>query len=41
MSTIRVYEPALCCNTGACGPDAEAGTVIRTPPQAIHENVRC
>ena len=21
MSTIHVYEPAMCCNTGVCGPD--------------------
>ena len=21
MSTIEVYEPALCCSTGVCGPD--------------------
>ncbi|MDU5340457.1 MAG: arsenic metallochaperone ArsD family protein, partial [Cutibacterium avidum] len=21
MPTIRVYEPALCCNTGVCGAD--------------------
>ncbi|MCB2176469.1 MAG: arsenite efflux transporter metallochaperone ArsD [Actinomycetales bacterium] len=21
MSTIEVFEPALCCNTGVCGPD--------------------
>ncbi len=23
MSTIRVYEPALCCNTGVCGTDVD------------------
>ena len=22
-ATIRVYEPALCCNTGVCGPDVD------------------
>ncbi|HZL04180.1 MAG TPA: arsenic metallochaperone ArsD family protein, partial [Coriobacteriia bacterium] len=21
MSTIKVFEPALCCSTGVCGPD--------------------
>lgn len=21
MSTIEVYEPAMCCSTGVCGPD--------------------
>ncbi len=21
MPSIRVFEPALCCNTGVCGPD--------------------
>jgi protein-tyrosine-phosphatase len=24
---IRVYEPALCCNTGVCGPDVDEGLV--------------
>jgi len=23
VPTIRVYEPALCCNTGVCGPDLD------------------
>ena len=23
MRTIRVYEPALCCNSGVCGPDVD------------------
>jgi hypothetical protein len=23
MPTIRVFEPALCCNTGVCGPDVD------------------
>ncbi|QQY14745.1 arsenic metallochaperone ArsD family protein [Cutibacterium avidum] len=41
MPSIRVFEPARCCNTEACGPDAETGPVARTPPQAIHENVKC
>jgi len=24
MPTIRVYDPAMCCSTGVCGPDADA-----------------
>lgn len=24
---IRVFEPALCCNTGVCGPDVDAALV--------------
>ncbi|MGB8384911.1 MAG: arsenite efflux transporter metallochaperone ArsD [Dermatophilaceae bacterium] len=27
MRTIRVYEPALCCNTGVCGPDVDQALV--------------
>jgi hypothetical protein len=27
MRTIRVYEPALCCNTGVCGGDPDQGLV--------------
>lgn len=27
MSTIRVFEPALCCNTGVCGPDVDQSLV--------------
>lgn len=27
MRTIRVYEPALCCSTGVCGPDVDQGLV--------------
>lgn len=27
MPTIRVYEPALCCNTGVCGPDVDQALV--------------
>ena len=27
MRTIRVYEPALCCNTGVCGPDVDESLV--------------
>jgi len=23
MTTIRVFEPALCCSTGVCGPDLD------------------
>ena len=23
MPVIRVFEPALCCNTGVCGPDLD------------------
>jgi hypothetical protein len=24
MPTIQIYEPALCCPTGVCGPDPDA-----------------
>jgi len=27
MTSIHVYEPALCCNTGVCGPDPEQALV--------------
>lgn len=27
MTTIRVFEPALCCNTGVCGPDVDQALV--------------
>lgn len=27
MRTIHVYEPALCCNTGVCGPDVDQALV--------------
>lgn len=30
MPTIRVYEPALCCNTGVCGPDVDQELVTFT-----------
>ena len=30
MTTIRVYEPALCCNTGVCGPDVDEALVTFT-----------
>ena len=30
MRTIRVYESALCCNTGVCGPDVDEDLVTFT-----------
>jgi len=30
MTTIRVFEPALCCNTGVCGPDTDAALITFT-----------
>ena len=27
MPTIEVFEPALCCNTGVCGPDVDQSLV--------------
>ena len=27
MPEIRVFEPALCCNTGVCGPDVDQALV--------------
>ena len=27
MSAIRVFEPALCCNTGVCGPELDQSLV--------------
>lgn len=27
MSTIEVFEPALCCNTGVCGDDVDQALV--------------
>lgn len=27
MSVIRVFEPALCCNTGVCGPELDQALV--------------
>jgi SAM-dependent methyltransferase len=27
MSTLQVYEPALCCSTGLCGPDPDEALV--------------
>ena len=30
MPVIAVYEPALCCNTGVCGPDLDQALVTFT-----------
>jgi arsenite methyltransferase len=30
MPAIHVYEPALCCNTGVCGPDVDQSLVTFT-----------
>jgi hypothetical protein len=30
VRTIRVFEPALCCNTGVCGPDVDEALVAFT-----------
>ena len=30
MTSIRIYEPALCCESGVCGPDADASLVTVT-----------
>lgn len=30
MSTIHVFEPALCCSTGVCGTDVDQGLVTFT-----------
>lgn len=30
MRSIRVYEPALCCNTGVCGPELDQDLVTFT-----------
>lgn len=30
VPTIRVFEPALCCNTGVCGPDLDQELVTFT-----------
>ena len=27
MPSVRVYEPALCCNTGVCGPDVDQALI--------------
>jgi hypothetical protein len=30
MPAIHVYEPALCCSTGVCGPDLDQALVVFT-----------
>ena len=30
VPSIHVYEPALCCNTGVCGPDVDPALVAFT-----------
>ncbi len=35
MSAVRVYEPALCCNTGVCGPDVDQALVSFTADLAF------
>lgn len=30
MPAVHVYEPALCCNTGVCGPDLDQALVTFT-----------
>lgn len=30
MPEIRVFEPALCCNTGVCGPEVDQALVTFT-----------
>lgn len=30
MPSIRIYEPALCCNTGVCGPELDQELVTFT-----------
>lgn len=30
MVTIRIYEPALCCESGVCGPESDASLVTVT-----------
>lgn len=30
MTTIRVFEPALCCSTGVCGPETDSALVSFT-----------
>ncbi|MFC5369246.1 arsenite efflux transporter metallochaperone ArsD [Arcanobacterium bovis] len=30
MAVIRIYEPALCCNTGVCGTDIDEALVTFT-----------
>jgi arsenite-transporting ATPase len=35
MSAVRVYEAALCCNTGVCGPDVDQALVSFTADLAF------
>lgn len=35
MNAVRVYEPALCCNTGVCGPDVDQALVSFTADLAF------
>lgn len=30
MTAIRIYEPALCCDTGVCGVDVDEALVLLT-----------
>lgn len=30
MTTIRVFEPALCCSTGVCGPETDPALIAFT-----------
>ena len=34
MAVIRVFEPALCCNTGVCGEDVDQNLVTFTADMA-------
>jgi len=34
MTTIAVFEPALCCNTGVCGEDVDQNLVTFTADMA-------
>ena len=27
MTDVRVFDPAMCCSTGVCGPEVDAGLV--------------
>lgn len=27
MKTLKIYDPAMCCSSGVCGPDVDAGLV--------------
>jgi arsenite-transporting ATPase len=35
MSTIAVFEPALCCNTGVCGEDVDQDLITFTSDMAL------